>query len=142
MCLTSYFSGLVRGQWETLGVRGIELPQMAPGHTRMLPLLLCFLFHTKPQSLSTPHFRYDDCDIGTFPNQTLKDKSGPAAALHSDKSRSKYNFELSWLPGQRVSYVFPFPHCHSATFRFKMALIKWHFFLGDFLSLQSLHMSW
>ncbi|KAI0071689.1 beta-glucan synthesis-associated [Panus rudis PR-1116 ss-1] len=48
-------------------------------------------------------YSYDECDIGTFPNQTLKDKSGPPAALHSDKSRDKYNFELSWLPGQRVS---------------------------------------
>ncbi|KAK7691618.1 hypothetical protein QCA50_005017 [Cerrena zonata] len=48
-------------------------------------------------------YSYDDCDLGTFPNQTLKDGSGPAAALHSDKSREKYNFELSWLPGQRLS---------------------------------------
>ncbi|KAI0674191.1 beta-glucan synthesis-associated [Trametes maxima] len=48
-------------------------------------------------------YSYDACDVGTFPNQTLSDKSGPAAALHSDKSRSKYNFELSWLPGQRLS---------------------------------------
>lgn len=46
---------------------------------------------------------YDACDVGTFPNQTLADGSGPAAALHSDQSRSKYNNELSWLPGQRVS---------------------------------------
>ncbi|TFK50280.1 beta-glucan synthesis-associated [Heliocybe sulcata] len=48
-------------------------------------------------------YSYDACDLGTFPNQTLKDGSGPAAALHSDESRSKYNFELSWLPGQRLS---------------------------------------
>lgn len=46
---------------------------------------------------------YDSCDVGTFPNQTYADGSGPAAALHSDQSRSKYNNELSWLPGQRVS---------------------------------------
>ena len=50
--------------------------------------------------------RYDSCDVGTFPNQTYKDDSGPAAALHSDKSRSANNFELSWLSGQRVSCVF------------------------------------
>ncbi|KAF8886596.1 beta-glucan synthesis-associated [Gymnopilus junonius] len=48
-------------------------------------------------------YTYDSCDVGTFPNQTLKDGSGPAAALHSDASRDKYNFELSWLSGQRVS---------------------------------------
>ncbi|KAG6860572.1 hypothetical protein C0995_009717 [Termitomyces sp. Mi166 len=48
-------------------------------------------------------YTYNTCDVGTFPNQTLKDGSGPAAALHSDASRSKYNFELSWLSGQRVS---------------------------------------
>lgn len=33
----------------------------------------------------------------------MPDGSGPAAALHSDASRDKYNFELSWLPGQRLS---------------------------------------
>jgi hypothetical protein len=49
--------------------------------------------------------RYDSCDVGTFPNQTFKDGSGPAAALHSDFSRAKYNYELSWLPGQRLSCV-------------------------------------
>ncbi|KAG6886660.1 hypothetical protein C0992_002913, partial [Termitomyces sp. T32_za158] len=48
-------------------------------------------------------YTYDSCDVGTFPNQTLKDGSGPAAALHSDASRSKYNNELSWLSGQRLS---------------------------------------
>ncbi|KAH9849652.1 beta-glucan synthesis-associated [Lenzites betulinus] len=48
-------------------------------------------------------YSYDACDVGTFPNQTLADGSGPAAALHSDQSRDKYNNELSWLPGQRVS---------------------------------------
>ncbi|KAF9477276.1 beta-glucan synthesis-associated [Pholiota conissans] len=48
-------------------------------------------------------YTYDSCDVGTFPNQTLKDQSGPAAALHSDKSRSQNNFALSWLSGQRVS---------------------------------------
>ncbi|KAF8066469.1 beta-glucan synthesis-associated protein-domain-containing protein [Lyophyllum atratum] len=48
-------------------------------------------------------YTYDSCDVGTFPNQTNKDKLGPAAALHSDASRDKYNFELSWLSGQRLS---------------------------------------
>ncbi|EMD36637.1 glycoside hydrolase family 16 protein [Gelatoporia subvermispora B] len=48
-------------------------------------------------------YSYGACDVGTFPNQTFQNGSGPAAALHSDASRSKYNFDLSWLPGQRVS---------------------------------------
>ncbi|KAG5337576.1 hypothetical protein J132_01609 [Termitomyces sp. J132] len=48
-------------------------------------------------------YTYNTCDVGTFPNQTLKDGSGPASALHSDASRSKYNHELSWLSGQRLS---------------------------------------
>jgi hypothetical protein len=46
---------------------------------------------------------YDACDVGTFPNQTLPDGSGPASAVYSDASKSKYNFELSWLSGQRLS---------------------------------------
>ncbi|OCH84874.1 beta-glucan synthesis-associated [Obba rivulosa] len=48
-------------------------------------------------------YSYDSCDVGTFPNQTFQNGSGPAAALHSDKSQSKYDFDLSWLPGQRLS---------------------------------------
>ena len=47
--------------------------------------------------------RYDTCDVGTFPNQTNPDHLGPAAALHSNASRAKYNNELSWLSGQRLS---------------------------------------
>ncbi|KAF4609534.1 hypothetical protein D9613_012257 [Agrocybe pediades] len=48
-------------------------------------------------------YTYDTCDLGTFPNQTYKDLSGPAAALHSDQSRAKNDFRLSWLSGQRLS---------------------------------------
>lgn len=48
-------------------------------------------------------YTYDSCDVGTFPNQTNADGLGPAAALHSDASRSKYNYALSWLSGQRLS---------------------------------------
>ena len=50
--------------------------------------------------------RYNECDVGTFPNQTYANGTGPAAALHSDASKATYNFELSWLPGQRASLVF------------------------------------
>ncbi|KAI0826967.1 beta-glucan synthesis-associated [Trametes gibbosa] len=48
-------------------------------------------------------YSYDACDVGTLPNQTFVNGTGPDAALHSDQSRAKYNNELSWLPGQRVS---------------------------------------
>ncbi|KAG5652377.1 hypothetical protein H0H81_005207 [Sphagnurus paluster] len=48
-------------------------------------------------------YTYNECDVGTFPNQTNRDGLGPAAALHSDQSRAKYNYELSWLSGQRAS---------------------------------------
>lgn len=45
--------------------------------------------------------RYDSCDVGTLPNQT--DTSGfPAAAATAGTSK-KYNYNLSWLPGQRLS---------------------------------------
>ncbi|TFK35297.1 beta-glucan synthesis-associated protein-domain-containing protein [Crucibulum laeve] len=48
-------------------------------------------------------YTYDSCDVGTLPNQTNVDGLGPPAALHSDFSRDKYNNELSWLSGQRLS---------------------------------------
>ncbi|KAI6097787.1 beta-glucan synthesis-associated [Pisolithus sp. B1] len=48
-------------------------------------------------------YSYDSCDVGTFPNQTYVNGSGPAAALLSQASQSKYNYALSWLPGQRLS---------------------------------------
>ncbi|KAJ7211437.1 beta-glucan synthesis-associated [Mycena rebaudengoi] len=48
-------------------------------------------------------YTYSTCDLGTSPNQTLADGSGPAAALHSDESRKENDFRLSWLPGQRLS---------------------------------------
>lgn len=48
-------------------------------------------------------YSYNSCDVGTFPNQTEPDGSGPAAALQSNASKPKYNDELSWLSGQRLS---------------------------------------
>lgn len=48
-------------------------------------------------------YTYNSCDVGTFPNQTYANGSGPSAALHTDSGRSKYNYELSWLSGQRAS---------------------------------------
>lgn len=43
--------------------------------------------------------------MGTFPNQTWVNGTGPTAAIHSDSSKAENNFELSWLSGQRLSYV-------------------------------------
>jgi len=62
----------------------------------------------RKKTTTQPHpHSYDSCDVGTFPNQTDKDQSGPAAALHSDASKAKYNFDLSWLSGQKLSCVGP-----------------------------------
>ncbi|THH16891.1 hypothetical protein EW146_g3823 [Bondarzewia mesenterica] len=48
-------------------------------------------------------YSYNSCDLGTFRNQTLKDGSGPAAALHTNAGSTKYNYDLSWLTGQKLS---------------------------------------
>ncbi|KAJ2934244.1 hypothetical protein H1R20_g2843, partial [Candolleomyces eurysporus] len=48
-------------------------------------------------------YTYDVCDLGTFPNQTNPDGQTPAAAIFSSASRDRYNNELSWLSGQRLS---------------------------------------
>ncbi|KAK0484903.1 glycoside hydrolase family 16 protein [Armillaria novae-zelandiae] len=44
-------------------------------------------------------YTYDACDVGTAPNQTIN--SEPTVALTSGYSSS--NYELSYLPGQRLS---------------------------------------
>ncbi|KAJ7271298.1 glycoside hydrolase family 16 protein [Mycena haematopus] len=46
-------------------------------------------------------YSYDTCDVGTLPNQTLPDNSGPQAAL--DTGGANKDAELSFLPGQRLS---------------------------------------
>ncbi|KAJ7207426.1 beta-glucan synthesis-associated protein KRE6 [Mycena pura] len=46
-------------------------------------------------------YSYDSCDVGTLPNQTLPDNSGPQAAF--DTGGNSRNEELSFLPGQRLS---------------------------------------
>ncbi|OCF31258.1 glucosidase [Kwoniella heveanensis CBS 569] len=43
-------------------------------------------------------YTYDSCDIGTLPNQTTVDGTGPEAALTSNNGGP-----VSYLPGQRVS---------------------------------------
>ncbi|KAF8213898.1 beta-glucan synthesis-associated [Mycena galopus ATCC 62051] len=48
-------------------------------------------------------YTYNSCDVGTFPNQTLADGSGPAAAIDSAASQAKYDNKLSWLSGQKLS---------------------------------------
>ncbi|KAJ7229413.1 beta-glucan synthesis-associated protein-domain-containing protein [Mycena haematopus] len=48
-------------------------------------------------------YTYSSCDVGTFPNQTLADGSGPAAAIDSEASQAKYDNKLSWLSGQKLS---------------------------------------
>ncbi|GAA5821408.1 hypothetical protein JCM3770_003509 [Rhodotorula araucariae] len=46
-------------------------------------------------------YTYSTCDVGTLPNQTVPDKSGPDAARHS--GLRDYGGSLSYLPGQRLS---------------------------------------
>lgn len=46
-------------------------------------------------------YSYDTCDTGTLPNQTNPD--GTPSAARTTGTDSKTNFELSYLPGQRVS---------------------------------------
>ncbi|KAJ7087387.1 beta-glucan synthesis-associated [Mycena crocata] len=48
-------------------------------------------------------YTYSSCDVGTFRNQTNKDGLGPPAALNTTAGSEKYNFELSWLSGQKLS---------------------------------------
>ena len=50
-------------------------------------------------------YTYNSCDVGTFPNQTWANGTGPAAALHTDEGRERFNFELSWLTGQKLRCV-------------------------------------
>ena len=47
--------------------------------------------------------RYDSCNVGTFPNLTLQNDTGPATAVYSTASKEKYNYQLSVLSGQRLS---------------------------------------
>ncbi|KAK0234993.1 glycoside hydrolase family 16 protein [Armillaria nabsnona] len=44
-------------------------------------------------------YSYDACDVGTAPNQTLNGR--PESALTTGPA--EYNYELSYLPGQRLS---------------------------------------
>ncbi|KPV74637.1 glycoside hydrolase family 16 protein [Rhodotorula graminis WP1] len=46
-------------------------------------------------------YSYTSCDVGTLPNQTYPDQSGPDAARHS--GLRDYGGSLSYLPGQRMS---------------------------------------
>jgi beta-glucan synthesis-associated protein KRE6 len=65
---------------------------------------------SKSRAFSDVTTSYDSCDVGTFPNQTDKDGLGPAAALHSDASKDKYNFNLSWLSGQKLRWALLLPY--------------------------------
>ena len=51
-------------------------------------------------------YTYNSCDVGTFPNQTYSNGTGPPAALHTDEGHEAYNYELSWLAGQKFRYFF------------------------------------
>ena len=72
-----FHSGQEHGRWETSRTQDIVLPRTACGltHTYVpLFLLLLLAIHVADNCCIT--FRYNSRDVGTFPNQTLKDKSG------------------------------------------------------------------
>ncbi|KAL0572857.1 hypothetical protein V5O48_009106 [Marasmius crinis-equi] len=48
-------------------------------------------------------YSYDECDVGTFINQTNKGNTGPAAAVSTGKGWEQYDGRLSVLNGQRLS---------------------------------------
>ncbi|KAF7977403.1 hypothetical protein HWV62_4035 [Athelia sp. TMB] len=48
-------------------------------------------------------YTYNSCDVGTFPNQTYANLSGPAVAIKNPVGKDKYDFRLSYLSGQRLS---------------------------------------
>jgi hypothetical protein len=91
----SPFSGLAHGLWEILHALDMALRQMACGHIRAFSLSSLFVTQANDRRLH----RYNSCDVGTFPNQMAKDKSGPPAVLRSKASNNKF----SWLSGQRLS---------------------------------------
>lgn len=48
-------------------------------------------------------YTYDSCDVGTLPNQTFANGTGPIAAQTTGVYVEKYGPYLSYLPGQRLS---------------------------------------
>ncbi|KAF9265804.1 SKN1-domain-containing protein [Marasmius fiardii PR-910] len=48
-------------------------------------------------------YSYDECDVGTFINQTERGNTGPPAAVYTDKGWIEYDKRLSVLNGQRLS---------------------------------------
>lgn len=48
-------------------------------------------------------YTYDACDVGTLPNQTYANHTGPIAAQTTGVYVEKYGPYLSYLPGQRLS---------------------------------------
>ena len=85
----------------TIKVVGFGCPRLYMAllvHPLFIPIcwLICILI-SRSRS-------YNSCDVSMFPNQTFRDGTGPAAAVHSDASSADYNFKLSVLPGQRLSW--------------------------------------
>ena len=67
------------------------------------PYTQVFLYPSLKSLGLTQFYRYDSCDVGTLPNQTDVDGLGPPAALNTSASQAKYDYRLSYLPGQRLS---------------------------------------
>ena len=103
-------SGLEFGRWAISPDPDTVQRLTACGHTRKYSYVI------PVSALTIARFpRYDSCDVGTLPNQTWVNGTGPPAALSTTAGQAKYNYKLSYLTGQRLSYAisadsaFPYP---------------------------------
>lgn len=86
-------SGPVFGRWVTWADQ--DMPGRRTEHGRE--------YHSdrtiNPKCLICQRYSYDSCDVGTLPNQTWVNGTGPIAALTTGSNGGA----LSYLPGQRLS---------------------------------------
>ena len=90
----------MHGLWATLEDPDTERRLMLRG------LIREFHYPSLPGTSTLIIFiRYDDCDVGTFVNQTNKDGKTPAIAVNTGKGWEQYDGRLSVLNGQRLRSV-------------------------------------
>ncbi|KAI5452688.1 hypothetical protein NCC49_000437 [Naganishia albida] len=92
---TNDVGGFWPGVW-TMGNLGRAGYGATTEGVNVLTFALCVPLH--PCLIVLRPYTYDTCDIGTLPNQTYVNQTGPEAALTSNNGGT-----LSYLPGQRLS---------------------------------------